>query len=212
MSKTVNDYFKKQYKSNNVCCRNIAIDGTPLGDNKVYGWCHNNTHLGALTVAMAREHECLRKQCPFFKINEEHSEAKRKEVLKKYRKDNKILKRGGCLITENGKGLQIRCNDKTTKLELEMDLRINEDYKNKLFDLFGVVTIEDLQDKLNDVFENDFYRLFKQYCKVKDIYFYNKNEKAIKNPIKIKTATVSPKVAELNKKPFKTVNLPYKLN
>lgn len=57
------------------------ISRTPIG------YCYLEGHRGALTPSLYKKHECAKKQCPFFKKNEEHPHW----VQKKKNKQKKAL-------------------------------------------------------------------------------------------------------------------------
>ncbi len=64
------------------------------GRVKTIGYCMHHKHFGALSLKMLKNHECLKKQCPFFKRNEEHQywvdRAKKREDKKAREKAEKV--------------------------------------------------------------------------------------------------------------------------
>ena len=49
------------------------FDGTPINESNIIGRCNNTTHWGWISEHLMKKHECLEKQCPFFKkVNPEY--------------------------------------------------------------------------------------------------------------------------------------------
>ena len=53
------------------------------------GWCRHNRHRGKLSAKQMKNHECLKKQCPFFTKNENHPYWAEREHLKQKKKEKK---------------------------------------------------------------------------------------------------------------------------
>ena len=53
------------------------------------GWCSHNKHRGKLSVRQMKQHKCLGKQCMFFTKNEKHNYWKRREQIKKNKRDKR---------------------------------------------------------------------------------------------------------------------------
>lgn len=51
----------------------------PKGDN-IAGYCTNKLHKGKMSVKMIKQHDCLNKQCPYFRKNTKHPKFAKKEV------------------------------------------------------------------------------------------------------------------------------------
>ena len=60
------------------------MQGQPSKENAV-AYCHNKSHKGLLTVKMMKNHECLRKQCPFLEKYEDRPYWEER-ILKKQKK------------------------------------------------------------------------------------------------------------------------------
>ena len=56
---------------------------------KPCGMCTHGSHKGYLSVKALKEHECLRKQCPYLKKFENHDYWKQREVIKARKKAKK---------------------------------------------------------------------------------------------------------------------------
>ena len=68
-----------------------CVDGI-YRKNKVIGFCRYHLHIGALTAALIRQHECLQKECPFLEKYEDKpfwKEREKKKNLAKLRRKNK---------------------------------------------------------------------------------------------------------------------------
>jgi len=64
-----------------------------IDESKKFGYCNNLTHRGWLSVQATKDHGCLNKQCPFFKINKDHPYVQQKERQKMENKVRKHLQK-----------------------------------------------------------------------------------------------------------------------
>lgn len=67
----------------------IVFMGCQPKKEKIIGYCCNIKHPGNLSVKMVKKHECLGKQCPYFKKEEDHPYWAQREQIKQLRKERK---------------------------------------------------------------------------------------------------------------------------
>ena len=70
------------------CHRNIYnqyISGMPIG------YCHCNSHKGALTTQLLKKHKCTKKVCPYLQKNLQHPYWMLKKEKKEKSKERKRL-------------------------------------------------------------------------------------------------------------------------
>ena len=71
------------------------MSNQPPKDNAI-AYCHNKKHMGYLTATMLKQHECLKKECPFLEKYDNHQFWIRRQIktlLKKYHKNENL----GCI-------------------------------------------------------------------------------------------------------------------
>ena len=54
------------------------------------GWCSHNQHRGKLSVKQLKNHQCLKKQCPFFTKNLRHSYWEERNQIKESKRKKKF--------------------------------------------------------------------------------------------------------------------------
>lgn len=65
-----------------------GLYGSQINRTKAVGYC--KLHRAALTAKTLKKHECLKKNCHSLKKYEEHGYWKQREVVKNYRRENKM--------------------------------------------------------------------------------------------------------------------------
>lgn len=83
---------------NNLSNGRASMRGQPTKENAV-GYCYHSSHTGWLTEKMMKQHDCLGKQCKYFRKLETNPYWYRRDVKKAL---SKIKKNGYGVVTING--------------------------------------------------------------------------------------------------------------
>ena len=70
-----------------------TINGGQIECKDVVGYCHCNTHPGYLLTKQLKDHECLKKECPWFEKNADSVYFRRKQLSHEKRKIAQKLKK-----------------------------------------------------------------------------------------------------------------------
>lgn len=97
-----------------------------IASRNIVGQCHNLRHPGKLTRALMEEHDCLNKQCPFFKKNDNAAYwlALEKKNLRKTEARAQLAEHKRQRVAQNSRFEEMRARFQTCADEAGYALRI----------------------------------------------------------------------------------------
>ena len=169
--------FKRSSMKNRIK-NELSVNGLVIKETKRIGYCHNMKHHGYLNLKLMKEHQCLEKECPFFKKVENNDFWARKRASKEKRNKKKELEKQQTEISN-----KIKNRFKELLIDYENTIITEITKKEKIYNV-RYVTLDDVHRKIEQI-KKDIETEFKIKISLNEIKNNNTIKQEIINKYKI---------------------------